>query len=153
MNGQDFTTTFVVDHAPAAVFAAITNARGWWSEDIEGRTDRLGEFIYRHRDLHRCRIQVTELRPGATVGWRVLENYFQFTKDPTEWTGTEIHFDIVRAGDGTEVRFTHVGLVPEEECFDVCSDAWSTYINGSLRALIDTGRGRPNQKRATEPLA
>lgn len=153
MNGQDFTTTFVVDQAPAAVFAAITNVRGWWSQDIDGRTDQLGEFTYRHRDLHRCCILVTELRPGAAVVWRVLENYFSFTKNPTEWTGTEIRFDLPRKGDRTEVCFTHIGLVPQEECFDVCANAWSTYITGSLRALIETGRGRPNQKCVTEQPA
>ncbi|MFN8058516.1 MAG: SRPBCC domain-containing protein [Vicinamibacterales bacterium] len=153
MNGQDFTTTFVVDQAPAAVFAAITNVRGWWSEDIEGRTDQLGQFTYRHRDLHRCRIEVTELRPGAAVVWRVLENYFQFTKDPAEWTGTEIRFELRSSGHQTEVRFTHIGLVPQEECYGVCSNAWSSYINGSLRALIETGRGRPNERRATEQPA
>lgn len=149
MSGPDFTTTFVVNQAPASVFAAITNVRGWWSEDIDGRTDELGEFTYRHRDLHRCRIQVADLRPGTAVVWRVLENYFQFTRNPAEWTGTEIRFDIGSTDGGTEVRFTHVGLVPQEECFDICSNAWSTYIDGSLRALIETGRGRPNQKSET----
>jgi hypothetical protein len=33
----------------------------------------------------------------------------------------------------TEVRFTHVGLVAEYECFDNCSNARGFYIDGSLR--------------------
>ncbi len=40
---------------------------------------------------------------------------------------------------------THVGLVPAYECYGVCSDAWGTYINGSLRNLITKGKGQPNQ--------
>jgi hypothetical protein len=145
MTDSNFTTTFTVDQAPEVAFAAINNVRGWWSEEIKGRTDRLGEdFDYHYRDLHRCRIKVTELIPGRKVAWRVLENYFSFTEDKTEWTGTEIIFDIAGKGDKTEVRLTHLGLVPDYECYDICSDGWGTYINGSLRSLIATGKGHPN---------
>ena len=35
-----------------------------------------------------------------------------------------------------KVKFTHVGLIPEYECYDVCSDAWSGLLNGTLRGLI-----------------
>ena len=47
-------------------------------------------------------------------------------------------------GDETEVRFTHVGLVPDDQCYDACSDGWGTYINGSLKDLIVVGKGHPN---------
>ncbi len=144
INHRNFTTAFAVDQTPETVFAAINDVRGWWSEDIEGRTDRLGEFNYRFKDLHRCKIKVTELIPGKKVAWRVLDNYFSFTEDKTEWTGTEIIFDVSGKGEKTEVRFTHQGLVPDYECYDICSDGWGTYINGSLRSLIATGKGRPN---------
>ena len=64
MNDRNFTTSFTVDQTPEAAFAAINNVRGWWSEEIEGRTDKLGEaFNYRYKDVHRCTIKVTELIP------------------------------------------------------------------------------------------
>jgi hypothetical protein len=44
----------------------------------------------------------------------------------------------------TQIRFTHVGLVPDYECYDLCRDAWGTYIRDSLRSLIQTGKGRPS---------
>jgi hypothetical protein len=145
MTNRNFSTTFTVDQTPEAAFAAIKNVRGWWSDDIKGRTDKVGEvYDYRYRDIHRCRIKVTELIPGKRVAWRVLENYFSFIGDKTEWTGTEIIFDISEKGDKTEVHFTHQGLVPDYECYDICSDGWGTYINGSLRSLITTGKGHPN---------
>lgn len=145
MNDRSFTTSFTVDQTPEAAFAAINDVRGWWSQDIEGPTDRPGEaFDYRYHDIHRCRIRVTELVPGRKVAWHVLQNHFSFTDDETEWTDTRIVFDIARKGDRTEIRFTHHGLVPEYECYDACSDGWSTYVNGSLRSLIATGQGRPN---------
>ena len=48
MTGLDFNTTLLVDAAPSEVYDAINNVRGWWSEEIEGDTDKLGaEFNYR----------------------------------------------------------------------------------------------------------
>jgi Activator of Hsp90 ATPase homolog 1-like protein len=142
-----FTAVFSVDQTPEEVFHAVTNVRGWWSEDIEGGTDKAGdEFTYRYRDAHRCRIKVTELVAGERVAWRVLDNYFDFTQDKGEWKDTEIYFEIAARGGKTEIRFTHVGLVPEYECFDVCSNSWGFYLYASLRALIRTGRGVPNRK-------
>ncbi len=143
-----FTAIFSVDQTPGEVFRAISNVRGWWSEDITGDTDKVGgEFTYRYQNAHRCRIRVTELAPGEKVAWHVLDNYFEFTQDTTEWQDTDIRFDITTATDGgSEVRFTHVGLVPEYECFDICSNSWDFYLRTSLRALIRTGRGLPNRK-------
>jgi uncharacterized protein YndB with AHSA1/START domain len=142
-----FTATFSVDQAPEEVFRAINNVRGWWSEDIEGGTERPGdEFTYRYQDAHWCRIKVTEAVAGERVTWRVLDNYFDFTQDNTEWKDSEIRFELVPRDGRTEVRFAHIGLVPEQECFDLCSNSWGFYLRTSLRALIRTGRGLPNRK-------
>ena len=146
MSGQHYTTTLAVDQSPEEVFAAITNPRGWWSEEINGPTDQLGaEFTYHYRDTHRARFKVTELVPGEKVIWHVLENYFAFVDDKSEWTGTDVVFEIGKQGGKTELRFTHVGLVPAYECYNVCSDAWGSYIRGSLHNLITTGKGQPNR--------
>ncbi|KQT96945.1 SRPBCC family protein [Rhizobium sp. Leaf453] len=145
MTDQSFTTAFTVEQTPDAAFAAINNVRGWWSEDISRPTDQAGQaFKYRFHDIHRCEIRVTELVPGKRVAWLVLDNYFNFTRDDTEWTGTQIVFDITRKDGLTEVRVTHLGLVPEYECYDACTNGWTTYVNGSLRDLIMTGKGQPN---------
>ncbi len=42
MTNQNFTMTFSVDQTPEEAFGAIKNVRGWWSEEIEGSTDKLG---------------------------------------------------------------------------------------------------------------
>jgi len=142
-----FTAAFSVDQAPEEVFHAINNVRGWWSEDIEGGTDKVGdEFTYRDHDAHRCRIKVTEVVLGERVTWRVLDNYFDFTQDKAEWQDTEIRFGLGPRDGKTEIGFTHIGLDPEYECFDICSNSQGFYLYTSLRALIRTGRGLPNHK-------
>jgi hypothetical protein len=144
----DFTTSIVVDKTPTEVFNAINNPRKWWSEEIEGGTEKLNDvFNYHYEDVHICKIKITELVPDKKVVWHVLENYFKFTKDKSEWKGTKIIFEISTTPDGkTKVQFTHQGLVPEYECYDICYKAWTTYIQNSLRNLITTGKGQPNGK-------
>jgi len=146
MTEQNYTTSFTVDQTPEEVFAAVANPRAWWSEDIDGETDRVGAIFYYHfKDIHRGTFKVSELVPGRKVVWHVLQNYFNFVKDTTEWTGTDIVFEIAPADGATELRFTHVGLKPSEECYDVCHDSWRFYIVGSLRDLISKGSGQPNK--------
>ena len=145
MSDQNYTTSFTVGRSPEEVYNAINNVRGWWSQAIEGDTDILGAvFYYHYQDVHRCTFKIIELESGRKVVWHVLHNYFNFVKDTTEWTGTDIVFEIARKGDKIEVHFTHVGLVPEYECYDICSNAWGSYITGSLRDLIAKGKGQPN---------
>jgi Activator of Hsp90 ATPase homolog 1-like protein len=147
IEATNFTATFSVDESPEEVFHAINDVRGWWSQNIDGGTEKVGdEFTYRHRDLHRCTIRMTQSITGTLVSWLVVDNYFSFTEDKSEWQGTEMLFQISPHGDKTEIRFTHVGLVPDDECFDVCLNSWDFYLYTSLRGLIRTGRGLPNQK-------
>ena len=147
MTTPDFNTTFSVDQTPTEVFNAVTNVRGWWSENIEGGTARLNdEFTYAVKDLHTCKMRLVEVIPGKKVVWLVLENYFSFTQDKKEWIGTKIEFEIAENENKTQLLFTHRGLVPEYECYDVCFNAWSGYIKNSLRSLITTGKGQPNPR-------
>ncbi|MGO9305147.1 MAG: SRPBCC family protein, partial [Candidatus Korobacteraceae bacterium] len=144
MKKKDFTTTFSVDQSPEEVFDAINNVRGWWSEEIDGSTDKLGaEFKFHHKDLHRSTQKITEFVPGKKVVWHVSEARLNFVKNKTEWNGTEVVFEITRKDGKTELRFTHVGLVPAFECYGDCSGAWGFYINNSLRDLVTTGKGQP----------
>jgi hypothetical protein len=139
MSNQNYTTTFLVDQTPEAVFAAINHVRAWWSGEIEGRTDQLGaEFTYQSGDVHRSTQKITEWVPGQKIVWHVVDSHLNFVNDKTEWTGTDIIFEISRQGDQTELRFTHVGLAPVLACYGDCSDAWHFYIDDRLQHLITT---------------
>jgi hypothetical protein len=147
MKTTDFTTTLWVSQSPEEVFHAINNVRGWWSEEIEGGTTQLQDvFDYHYEDVHRCKMKLIEVVPFKKVTWLVLENYFKFTQDKSEWIGTKIHFEISEKNNKTELKFTHEGLVPSYECYEICKDAWTNYIQDSLGNLIVKGKGSPNAK-------
>eukprot|EP01133_Synstelium_polycarpum_P016564 gene16564-19682_t len=144
---DSFTTSFTVNQSPQEVFNAINNVRGWWSEEIEGSTNELhSEFFYHYKDVHLCKLQIVELIPDKKVVWFVKDNTFNFIEDKTEWKGTKIVFEISKEDDKTQLTFTHHGLVAEYECYNVCKEAWTSYIQGSLKDLIATGKGQPNAK-------
>jgi hypothetical protein len=160
MENQNFSRSFTVNESPANVFNAINNVRGWWSEEIDGSTEKLNdEFNYHFEDIHRCSLKIIESVPGKKVVWHVKENYFKpgifegasaenanmFANDKAEWTDTEISFEITEEKGKTQINFVHFGLVPAYECYDVCSSGWSHYMGQSLYNLITTGTGLPNK--------
>ena len=158
MTDQSYRTTVAVQATPQQAYEAINDVRGWWSQDVDGRTDTVGaEFAYRGNqdgeNLHRAQIRVTELVPGHRVVWDVLDNWMRFVDDQAEWKGTRIVFEIAPTAEGAKIRFTHLGLVPSYECFDVCFDAWTFFLQSSLRGLIDTGRGEPMARLTAAPRA
>ena len=144
MATTDFTTTIVVDNTPKEVFNAINNVRGWWQGEFEGNSEKLNdEFIYRMEEVHYSKQKETELIPNEKVVWLITDsklNPLKF-KDESEWTGTKIIFEISQKNNKTQVRFTHVGLIPTFECYGDCSWAWGQLIEESLFNLITTGKG------------
>src|SRR5256886_5175938 len=86
MKTKDYTTSFTVDQSPEEVFDAINNVGGWWSEEIDGRTDKLGaEFTYRYQDIHRSTQKITELAPAKKVVWHVLDAQINLVKIKAAW--------------------------------------------------------------------
>jgi uncharacterized protein YndB with AHSA1/START domain len=145
MERNGFATSFTVDQSPEEVFNAINNVRGWWSGEVEGETGRPGaDFTYRYKNMHKSTQRVTEFVPGKKVVWHVTDAELTFVKDKKEWIGTDIVFEVSRKGGRTELRFTHVGLVPAFECYGGCSGAWGELVGRNLRNLITTGKIQPD---------
>lgn len=142
MAASNFTTTITVDNPAKEVFDAINNVRGWWQGEIEGNTEKENdEFSYRMKEIHYSKQLVTEFKPNEKVVWQVTDSKLNSFKDKNEWTGTKIIFEITEVNNKTQVRFSHIGLVPAFECYGDCSWAWGQLIQESLFNLITTGKG------------
>ena len=153
MEKQDYHTSIIVDAAAHDVFESINNVTKWWTENMEGNSQKPDdEFTVRFGDVHYSKQKLIEVIPGKKVVWLVTDSKLNFIKDKQEWTGTKIIFDISTQNEKTKVHFTHTGLVPEIECYDACSNAWSEYIQGSLFQLINTGIGQPTRKEAAQKV-
>ena len=150
MSKQNFTVSILVDKTPEEAFKAINNVRGWWTENAMGNSEKEGDvFSVKFGDVHYSKQQLQEVVANKKIVWLVTESELDFIEDKSEWTGSQIVFEIERKGDKTEVKFTHVGLEPDVECFSACSNAWSDYIHCSLKKLIETGKGEPTRKESS----
>ena len=144
---KDYHTSIMVHATAQEAFDAINNVRGWWTENLEGHSEKLNdEFTVRFGDVHVSTQKLVEVIPGKKIVWLVTDSRLNFIQKKDEWTNTSIVFDITEKDGRTQVSFTHIGLVASIECFDACSNAWAPYIQHSLAGLINTGKGQPAKK-------
>jgi hypothetical protein len=145
MKEQNYHISIAVDATAHDAFESINSVTKWWTGNLEGSSQKLNdEFTVRFGDVHYSRQKLVEVVPDKKVVWLVTDSKLNFLKDKQEWTNTRISFEISTQNDKTGILFTHIGLVPEVECFDACSNAWSQFIRQSLWSLINTGKGQPD---------
>ena len=142
MNDQHFTTTIQVDQQPAAVYNTILDVRSVWSglygETFEGNSEKQGdEFSFlAGGGMHYTKQKLVELVPNEKLVWLVTEANLSFVEKNDEWKGTKLMFEISPQRDKTRVVFTHIGLVPEFQCYNSCAPAWTQYVQEKLLAAI-----------------
>lgn len=142
MNQKNFTVTIEVSKSPEEVFAAINNVKGWWQGEVTGNTTKAGdEFEYRMKEFHYSKQKIVESIPYKKVVWLVIDSKLTSARKQDEWTGTKINFEISEHNNKTQLRFSHIGLVSEFECYGSCSNAWTQLIQKSLFSFITTGKG------------
>jgi hypothetical protein len=144
---KDYALSFSVNATARDAFESINNVTKWWTENLEGDSKKLNDvFTVRFEEVHVSTQKLIEVVPDKKVVWLVTASNLNFISDRQEWTNTKISFEISEKDNKTLIRFMHHGLVPEVECFDACSNAWSEYIQGSLLPLITTGKGKPAER-------
>ncbi len=147
MKKQDFQISIAVDAAPRRVFKNINRVSKWWTEDLEGSSQELNdEFTARFGDVHFSRQKLVEVIPDKKLVWLVTDSRLNFIEDKQEWTDTKIIFELSVNKNKTQIDFTHVGLIPNVECYHACAKGWEHYISGSLFKLLTEGKGTPGLK-------
>ena len=147
MENKNYNATITVSQSPNEVFKNINRVSKWWTENLEGDSENLdGVFTVNFGNNNFVTHKLIEVIPNNKVVWLVTDCYLSWIKDKTEWTNTKMSFEISTKGDTTDMVFTHIGLVPEVECYDMCIKGWDQYIKGSLFKLITEGTGQPQKK-------
>ncbi len=144
---ENYQTSVLIKAGTLGVFKAITERIDeWWGEvdrqpSGTGVTFRVsfGEAFWTFR--------VTTFEPEHLVTWECIESnqvHAGLMGIKEEWLGTQLHWQIATEEESaTRLCFTHEGLVPDFNCYEVCSDAWGYFIGSSLKELVERGQGQP----------
>jgi hypothetical protein len=147
MKKQDYTTAILVRATANNAFKSINRVAAWWTENIEGSSEKLNDVFTVHFGETFATMKIVESVPDKRVVWHVTDCYLQWLTDKKEWKDTRIVFEISTEGDSARIQFTHVGLTPQVECYNDCVKGWDQYIKGSLAKLITEGNGLPERKK------
>jgi hypothetical protein len=144
MNKQNYNIGITVNATVQEVFNSINSVSTWWTEDLEGSSQKQNdEFTVRFGDVHVSTQKLVEVIPYKKVVWLVTDSKLNFLEDKHEWTNTKISFELSNYDNKTLIEFTHIGLIPEVECYNSCVKGWNYYIKGSLFKLLTEGKGTP----------
>jgi len=117
------------------VFETLTTLEGnraWWDANATGDARKGGVLTF----FNSHDMKVVEATPGELVKWKI-------TRGCKEWVDTEISFQLVQKQDQTFVLFKHAGWREPVEFMHHCSTKWASFLTSSLKALLETGKGRP----------
>jgi hypothetical protein len=127
--------------SPDALYQAISTAdglRGWWCNNImEDGSEGVLQLSFKG-GAHSARIRFDKGKAPSRAEWDVLEH-----RPLSEWNGTKLVFDIEKEDPkDSKLRFQHVGLNPDCECYGACNNAWS-YLMESIKDYLENGKGGP----------
>jgi uncharacterized protein YndB with AHSA1/START domain len=144
MQNKSYTATIEVTKFPEDVFKAITaHVSKWWGgKDLTGSCLKLhDEFVILHPGAHYSKQKLVEVVPNKKVVWLVTESKLDWLeKNQHEWASTKMVFEITPKEHSTILQFTHEGLVPEMECYVMCSEGWKMVITNWLFNFIANGK-------------
>lgn len=131
---NNYTYCFKTKKKSKEVFDILQNIKEWWfgiyEETITGESQKINdEFSFSAGGgMHFTKQKLVELIPNKRIAWQVMECDLTFLENTREWENTHIAFDISELETETLITFTHIGLIPQIECYDSCSSAWTQYL-------------------------
>jgi len=149
MENKNYHRQLTLDKNAQDVLDEISQVSDWWAKDLTGSSVDINDVFTVHFGETFVTFQVTELVHGKTLVWHVNDCNLPWQKDKKEWTDTEVVWEVSPKNGSTQVDFTHVGLIPEVECYDNCVKGWDFYLLESLKKLITEGRGLPHTPKSS----
>jgi hypothetical protein len=141
---QDYQSEIFAKTTPEEAFEKITRVQEWWSKNFEVKSRKATDvFTVRFPSGDMYKIRIAEIEPNKKIVWDVIDSYQGWVKDTSEWKGTKIVWEIKRENDGVSIDMTHMGLVPQIECFSRCKRGWDYLMQESLSKFLSEGKGLP----------
>jgi hypothetical protein len=150
MSTQDYTMTIHASTSAKKAVEAIDHVDAWWTASFRGAAQRVGDTFTVHFGDTFVAFEVVE-HTDERIVWRVTDSLLPWLRDKTEWTGTDVVWQVTLEGRETSVKMTHMGLVPTVECYANCERGWDFYVGKSLQKLLVEGDGLPDGRKRERP--
>jgi len=145
MNSENFTCSITANITAKEAFESITKVNEWWTENLEGHSQKLNDVFTAHFGKTFTTHKLIEVVPGKKIVWLITDCHLDWLNDKKEWKDTKMSFEITSKDNATQINFTHIGLTPEIECYNDCRKGWTFYITESLFKLITEHKGTPEK--------
>ncbi|MGN6616135.1 MAG: SRPBCC family protein [Ilyomonas sp.] len=140
---KNFHRTITVNASAKEVMKKISQVNCWWKKDFSDSAEKLNDiFTVPFGEPSFVDFKVSEFVPSKKMVWKVIDCYLPWFQNKKEWNNTEVVFQLSEENNKTKINFTHIGLVPEVECYNVCEKGWNSHIN-NLKQFINEGKALP----------
>ncbi len=141
----EITATFTYRVPAHTVYEALTeeqHLKNWWTPDAQAEPKLRSEARFEFNPYgDYCVMKLIQLRLDKKVVWYCRDS--RMLKTP-EWIGTHITFEIgAKKPNETLVAFSHDGWKAVTACFKECTGGWQYFLGESLKAYLETGKGKP----------
>lgn len=141
IENKNYHKTIMVNAPAKEAMKKIIQINLWWRKDFVDTAEKMNDkFTVPFGEPSFVDFVVSELVPGKKIVWKVVDCYLPWFEDKKEWNNTEVVFELSEEKGKTKIDFTHIGLVPEVECYDVCEKGWNSHID-TLEKFINEGKG------------
>ena len=148
MSQQDYHCEITANVNAKEAFESISKGiPEWWTPNFEGGSQNVDDLFTIRFPTTFVDFEVTEIVPARKIVWQVNDCYFAWLKDKTEWTDPRVVWEFLPQNESTKISMTHIGLVPEIECYRNCVRGWDFFVKQSLRKLLTEGQGMPDAPR------
>jgi hypothetical protein len=148
---QDYHASITANISPGEAFDRISRVSEWWTAGVRGSSRKPDDTFTVRFGKTFVDIKIAEVITDQRVVWLVTDCNLDWISDKNEWKGTRVTWDVSRENGATRISMTHVGLVPQAECFKACEAGWNFYVAESLLKFMTGGRGLPDGDERSRP--
>jgi hypothetical protein len=147
MTQKDYSVTIVAKITAKEAIDRISRVPEWWTKGFTGASAKPGDtFTVRFGETF-VDFRVIEVDPEKRIMWQVTDCNLHFIPNKKEWNNTRVVWEVSTDNEFTSVRMTHMGLVPEHQCYQNCEAGWNFFVKESLLRLLTENKGLPDGKK------
>lgn len=145
---MSYRTNVSIKANSAVVFNAITHSIQEWWGNTDSAVSKLGDEFTISFDNTFWKFKISEFEPNSRIVWNCIDAkhiHTGYDEIEKEWIGTSVEWNLEeKSEDETLLYFMHNGLVPELNCYEICTPAWESFVAESLKSFVETGKRMPH---------